>query len=738
MDRKLAAILAADVVGYSAQMERDERGTFARLKAHRTEIFEPEIQKHQGRIFKLMGDGLLAEFGSVVDAVECALAVQRELGQRNVELAANERIELRIGINLGDVIVEGLDRYGEGVNIAARLEQLAVAGGICLSRTVVDHLGNKLPISIEAMGKHQVKNIAKPVEVYRVRLEGTGSLRGPAPHAKKWFRGRQTLAMVAALVLIIFGALAWLGPWSLATDQSVATGPTVDDPRPSLVVLPFDSLSDDKHQAYLAEGITEDLTTALARVPGLFVISRNSASDYKDKEITPAQFAKELGVRYFLEGSIRRAGDEMRINAQLIDAATSGHLWAERFDGAWDDVFKLQDQVVGNVATALKLRLVDGPRLAKTPGSTANPTAYDLYLRGLELNYTVFPAEAAAFYSQATALDPNFGMAWAELAWVYWASAGEDKAQQALGAATYEETVSKLKGFMSEAEKNPSSTYYQLMASLLVFKRMSADAVTSAERAIALDPSDYWAYEQMSLALAYDGRAVDAKAYLEAARRVDPRQTPPRNLLAGLVSFSQGQFADAVASLEKLDTGEFAPSDKRQRLFLLAAAYAYLGNMEKAATARTELETLGDANGLRAIGDLPFTQSADIDRLLVGLGKAGVPDLPFGFRWGSNDRLRGDEIKSLVFGYEFRGRELDSGEPYFRSTGADGRVEASIGSWSPRGRSRVEGDFLCTQWDSEIGEGCAVVYRNPRGSPELHNEYVLLTYRQRVEFSVVQ
>ena len=431
MERKLAAILAADVVGYSALMERDEKGTFARLKAHRTELLEPEIKKHHGRVFKLMGDGLLAEFGSVVDAVECAVAVQKEMAKRNDGAAPDERIDLRIGVNLGDVIVEGEDIHGEGVNIANRLQSLAKPGGICVSQTVIDHLGNKLPISIEAMGEHQVKNIAKPVTVYRVKFDGATAPPLRTALAAKPFRARHAVAAALAVALLLaLGTLAWIRPWTSATEVAKVTGPAVTDARPSLVVLPFDSLSDDKEQAYLADGITEDLTTALARIPDLFVISRNSAFTYKNKTIQPAQVAKDLGVHYILEGSIRRAGDDMRINAQLIDATTGGHMWAERFDGAWTDVFKLQDQVVDNVASALKLRLVAGPRMAGSPGGTDIPAAYDLYLRGYELNYATSPGEAAALYRQAVALDPNFGQAWAELGFVYWAAAGNRRGRK--------------------------------------------------------------------------------------------------------------------------------------------------------------------------------------------------------------------------------------------------------------------------------------------------------------------
>ena len=412
MDRKLAAILAADVVGYSALMEADEAGTHERLKAGRKELFEPEIARHHGRVFKVMGDGMLAEFGSVVDAVECAVALQRGLAERNAAVPEDQRIQVRIGINLGEVIVEGEDRYGEGVNIATRLEQLAEPGGIYVSGKVAKEVEKKLAFGFEPMGEQKVKNIAEPVSVFRIKLDGTPARRlGPLPSRRAW----PWAAAIAAVVLVIAGA--WFASRPPAPETVVVPDPVVADARPSLVVLPFANLSDDKEQGYLADGITEDLTTELARVPGLFVISRNAAFTYKGKAVPPAQIAKELGVRYMLEGSTRRAGEEMRINAQLIDTKTGGHVWAERFDGAWAEVFALQDKVVASVAGTLKLKLV--PSSAEEAGGTNNAAAYDAWLRGWDLRNATRSKTSSrprGISKQALALDPNFGAADAALA----------------------------------------------------------------------------------------------------------------------------------------------------------------------------------------------------------------------------------------------------------------------------------------------------------------------------------
>ena len=486
MERKLAAILAADVVGYAALMERDEKGTHERLMAGRKELFEPEIARHHGRIFKLMGDGMLAEFGSVVDAVECAVSLQRGLAERNANVPEDRRVQVRIGINLGEVIVEGDDRYGEGVNIAARLEQLADPGGICVSGKVAREVEKKLAFGFEPMGAQQVKNIAEPVQAFRVRLDGMPVKRMALVSPK---RALPWAAAVAAIVLLAGGA--WFALRTPAPDLAGRPGaglsrrcdsPPVADGKPSLVVLPFANLSDDKEQGYLADGITEDLTTELARVPGLFVISRNAAFTYKDKAMLPAQIAKELGVRYILEGSTRRVGDDMRINAQLIDAQSGGHVWAERFDGPWAEVFALQDKVVGQVATALKLRLVSGQ--AEMAGGTKNPAAYDAYLRALQLQYSGTPedwAKSVEGFEQALALDPEFGRAAAQLAWMYSDAQWVQSKLKALGISN-DEASAKRKESFDRAAKNPSSIYYQLLAEYLLYQQKSEEAIAAAQK----------------------------------------------------------------------------------------------------------------------------------------------------------------------------------------------------------------------------------------------------------------
>jgi adenylate cyclase len=369
--RRLAAILAADVAGYSRLMEADEEGTHERLKAHRRELIEPKIGEHSGRIVKTTGDGMLAEFPSVVDAVRCAAELQRGMIDREAGIPEDCRIRFRIGINLGDVIAENDDIFGDGVNVAARLEALAEPGGICISRMVRDQIRDKLPFTFEDLGEQSVKNIARPVRVYALRPDAIADL--PAPTA----------------------------PAAPPISQPAVV------PRLSIVVLPFANLSSDPDQQYFADGITEDLTTDLSRIANMFVISRNTAFTYKDKRVDTKQIGRDLGVRYVLEGSVRRSGNQIRVNAQLIDATTDAHLWVERFDGEMGDLFALQNEITSRIAVALNLELLS----AEAARPTARPDVLDYILRG-RAAWNNPPsrerdAEVISLYEHALALDPR-------------------------------------------------------------------------------------------------------------------------------------------------------------------------------------------------------------------------------------------------------------------------------------------------------------------------------------------
>ena len=405
-------------------MGRDETGTLAALKTHWREIFDPKATQYRGRTVKLMGDGTLMEFGSVVDVVRYAVEVQSAVGRHNASLPEDRRIHYWIGINIGDIIVDGDDIHGDGVNIAARLQGLAEPGGICLARSVRNQIKGKLHLTLEHLGERTVKNIADALSVYRVVLDDkaaalvTATLPSVAAARSRW------LAAGAALALVSSAGLLWWKPWQTEFPP-VAVGhmtrPLPD--RPSIAVLPFSNLGDDPKQGYFADGMTEDLITDLSRISGIFVIARNSGWAYRDKPTKVQQIAKELGVRYVLEGSVRRDGAPIRINAQLIDAPSGYHVWAERYDGAAAEVFRLQDKVIGSIVDALAVNLTHDESARLAAAETASPQAYDLFLQGWD-QYRTETVEgngkAIALFEQAARADPAYGRTYAALAAAYW------------------------------------------------------------------------------------------------------------------------------------------------------------------------------------------------------------------------------------------------------------------------------------------------------------------------------
>jgi TolB-like protein/class 3 adenylate cyclase len=404
MERRLAAILSADVVGYSRLMGEEEAETIARLDSLKAEILDPLIDQHNGRIVKLIGDGLLVEFGSVVDALECAVAWQKTVEARARQTSDDKAIRFRIGINIGDVIVKGDDVYGEGVNVAARLEGLAEPGEILVSRTVANHVKGKIGSGFEDLGEQELKNIPEPVQVFRVVSREATASTSRRVSKKTKLPGFPAIAAGLAVLILAAGAALWLRPWEPQVEPASVERMALPLPdKPSIAVLPFANMGGDPEQEYFSDGMTEDLITDLSKISSLFVIARNSSFSYKGKQVKVREVAEELGVRYVLEGSVRRAGDEIRINAQLIDATTGGHLWAERYDGSVSDVFALQDKVTRQIVTALAVSLTADEQVERVQTETENAAAYDAFLRGWELfrRGTVEDYAAATPFHQA-------------------------------------------------------------------------------------------------------------------------------------------------------------------------------------------------------------------------------------------------------------------------------------------------------------------------------------------------
>jgi TolB-like protein/class 3 adenylate cyclase/Tfp pilus assembly protein PilF len=477
--RRLAAVLAADIAGYSRLMGADEVGTVHALREHR-EAADPLIAEHGGRVVKTTGDGVLIEFGSVVGAVECALGLQRLAAERNAGTPTERRMEWRIGIHIGDVLIEGDDILGDGVNIAARLEGIAEPGGICISDDAFRQVRGKIEAEFVDAGEQSLKNIAQPLRVYRVGQASTSEPR------------------VAPAVRL----------------------PLPD--KPSIAVLPFANMSGDPEQEYFVDGIVEEITTAIARLPWLFVIARNSAFTYKGKAVDVKQVAQELGVRYVLEGSVRKAGSRVRITGQLIDTATGAHIWADRFDGALDDIFDLQDQVASSVAGAIepKLRKSKIERASRKPA--ANLTAYDLYLRALAVSYRLTEeglAEAVVLARQALAIDPSYAPAATMVGWCR----GAQRVQGwgALAAADVIEAC-RLAQQALEAERDDAETIWQAAWTLYLFTGEAAMAAAALDRVLALNPNAAHAWMARGRIHASRNQPEAAIAAIDRARRLSP------------------------------------------------------------------------------------------------------------------------------------------------------------------------------------------------------------------------
>jgi adenylate cyclase len=720
--RRMAVVLAADVVGYSRLMGADEAGTLARLKAHRRELIDPTVEACHGRIVKLMGDGALVEFASVVDALRCAATVQRGMAGRNAAVPEAERIEFRIGINLGDVIVEGDDLYGDGVNIAARLQTLAEPGGICISGTAFDHALHKLDVGFKDIGEQRLKNIADPVRVYRVLLDPAAA--GRVVHARRPWPRRALAAAIALLVLMAAGAAAvWLG--------TRPTGP------PSVAVLPFDNLGDDPEQEYFADGITEDLITDLAKISGLVVIARNSTFAYKGRPVDAQEVARELGVRYVIEGSVRRAGDRIRINAQLTDSETGGHLWANRFDRDAADIFAVQDEVIRRIVDALSVELTttEETRLARPP--TDNLEAYDYYLRAEQAansgDRRAVP-RALSLYHRATAVDPAFADAYAAFARVA-VYILRNSLDEALTAPVARKLAYEMAGrALSLRPETPAA--YSALAELQLWDRAFEEAIASARQAVSLGPSDADAHFTLGLVLAHAGEPAEATAAVETALRLNPKPPPRSLVVAGSAFLMRGEYARAVEFLEDARTS--APLDSEANN-LLIVAYMRSGRPEDARKeAARSLDAYPSINlQFHRIAFSHLKRDRDLELLLDALSEAGIPEWPYGFRGDPQARLDGDAIRALALGKVWQG-QLEGGAPAILQISADGRTAYRTPSALQIGTAFIDGSMLCERNDTFLlnRPRCGHVYRRAAGSGDGRYGYVYVNADKLFYFSV--
>jgi adenylate cyclase len=583
VDRRLAAILAADVAGYSRLMGADEEGTLHQLKSHRKELVDPKIAEHRGRIVKTTGDGTLVEFVSVVDAVRCAVDIQRGMIERNTEIPPERRIEFRIGINVGDIISDGDDIYGDGVNVAARLEALAEPGGIYVSRVVHDQVRDKLAFDFEDMGEQTVKNIVRPVGVHRIHLVD------PATSQK-------------------------------VAGSSSGRGQAISD-RPALAVLPFVNMSGDAEQEYFADGISEDIITGLSKLRWFFVIARNSSFSYKGKAVDVRRAARELGVRYVLEGSVRKGGNRVRITAQLIDASTGNHIWADRFDGELSDIFALQDEITKKVVGAIEPKLLEAEAVRSQNRLPEDLDAWDMVIRANSLFWRLTKndiATAIELLQKAAERYPEYAPAHSQLAFAMLVSGyvGSRVTEQQLQLAAIHA--------VRAAELDDSDPSAHLALGFAAFmKRQTTAAAAEFHRALSLNPNFAAAHGYLGWTLAFDGQNDLARAHLEEALRMSPHD--PQNAIfnAGLAItyYFAGRYPEAV---------EYSVKALQQRSTFTAgyrihvASLAQADRIDEAREALAHLkESLPDLSVAWVEKNVPYT-AGPMTKFVEGLRKAGL------------------------------------------------------------------------------------------------------------------
>jgi len=631
--RKLTAILSADVAGYSRLMGEDEEATVQTITAYR-EVLASLIQQHNGKVLDSSGDNLLAEFVSVVDAVQCAVAVQKEIKARNDQLAENRRMQFRIGINLGDVIQEEERIYGDGVNIAARLEGLSEPGGICISKTAFDHIESKLPYGYEFLGDQTVKNIAKPVAAYRVLMEPRITVTGEKEKAKIISFG-QKIAIRAggvALVAVILVAVIWNfyfrpPPVEIASVEKMAFPLPV---KPSIAVLPFNNLSGDPTQDYIADGISENIISALSKISEMFVIASNSTFTYKGKPVKVQQVSEELGVRYVLEGSAQKIGPRVRITAQLIDTTTGHHLWSEKYDRDMKDLFALQDEIAHKIIVELQVKLTEGEQARVSHKSTTNLEAWSYAVRGLKLFERASKEnniKAMELFERAVELDPGYVWAWVRLAWTHVMAA-----KPGWSPSSPSEHLKKVVEISKKVLvlDDSDSDVHALLGLVYGLQKQYEQAIASGERSLVLGPTNAQAHVLLAVSMNTVGRFDEAIELVKRAMRLHPYYPAYYLQWLGAAYRMLGRNEDALTVYNQLlnrsRKGEFRILAAH---IFLADTYAEFGKEEEARNHVEEVLRISPGFSLKdvkRISTFRYKESAHLERRLNALRKAGLPE----------------------------------------------------------------------------------------------------------------
>ncbi len=630
--RKLAAILSADVQGYSRLMEADEEGTIRILKAY-MEVINRFIQQHRGRLVATGGDSVLAEFASVVDAVRCAVGIQEELKERNKDVEENQRMKFRIGVNLGDVVEEGETILGDGVNIAARVQSLAEAGGICITATAYDHIKNKLAFGYEYVGEQTVKNIKEPVKIYRVLMEPGIKIPEAAasvPEDKNAKGKILSLPVLIGIALMLIAVAAVLyqfafRPSTLKTEVASIKKMAFPLPEvPSIAVLPFVNMSEDPKQEFLCDGMTEEIITGLSKVPRLFVIARNSTSTYKGKPVKVKQVSEELGVRYVLEGSVRRSGNRVRITTQLIDALTGNYLWAESYDRDLKDIFALQDEITIKVLGSIQVKLTEGGQVGRPEKYFKGKKGLDCYLKLTEASgyYERWNIEdnnsARRMIEEAIAMCPENPMTYFNLGWVYHNDYMLDNTKSP------RETIEKGIELVQKALAMDDSIAdaHGLLCRLYLTKREYAKAIAEGERAVALNPGGTSVLVSYAASLAVAGRPKEAIPLFQKAIRLNPFGPSQLYRQFGEALRDSGRFEEAVSAYKKAI--QLAPDNITAHIHL-TTTYIWMGREKEARAEAAEVLRINpkfsvDSHAMM----LSFKDQSVNDRVVAALRKAGL------------------------------------------------------------------------------------------------------------------
>ena len=623
--RKLAAILHADVVGYSLHMGEDEEATLRTLGSHR-EAIAALVRQHQGEVVDMAGDSLLAEFPSVVEAVQSAVKMQKIIKSLNEPLPNNHKLQFRIGVNLGDVIFDNKTIYGDGVNVAARLQALADPGGICVSGAVYDAIGSKLQLAYKPMGEQQVENITRPISAYRLRLEPDRDVNNDAVVPGAPGQKQMSRFIAAGIIVALIATVLLVLPDRVPEKVLIATeAPSLAQDfnnKPSIAVLPFENLGGDPAQEYFANGITDDLITDLTKITGLLVIARDSTFAHKGEPLDIHQLSRKLNVRYVLVGSVRREEDLVRINAQLVDATTGNHLWADRYDGETNKIFELQDKITQEIVSALAIKLSIEDRQRITGPDTNNIKAYDYFLQGREHFFYYSKdetREAQRFYQKAIELDPDYARAIAMLAWTYWfeyVNGWSDDPEHSLQiAATQAEKAIALNDSLPVA--------YFVTGLVHREKKEYVKALVEAEKAIAVDPNYANGHVLLATLLYYAGRPEEGLQQIEKAIRLHPYHPHNYPFHKGQAYYILKRYSEAISTFKQ--GLESHPNSERLHLWL-AAAYAQSGQIDDAEWEADQVLMLNPDFSMEQIKKVfPFKNPDDLEHFLSGLRKAGLP-----------------------------------------------------------------------------------------------------------------